>query len=228
MSTIVVEAEPRELTGKGHNRRLRAQGWIPAVVYGGKTETVPVSVEKKEIANILRSHAGSNTIFALRIKGRADAANVMIKDYQLEPVEHELLHADLILVAMDAAMTVSVNIELQGTPLGVKNEGGILDFITRSVDITCLPGDIPETIGADVTELALGDHLRAGDLVLSDKVTLETSPSVVIAHVIAPKKVEEEEEAAEVEESAAATEEGAEPEVIKKGKAEEEEGSSKE
>jgi large subunit ribosomal protein L25 len=201
---------------------------IPAVVYGEKTESVPVSIDQKEIKNILRSHAGSNTIFELRIEGRESVANVMIKDYQLEPVEHELLHADLILVSMENAMTVSVNVELQGTPVGVKNEGGILDFITRSVDITCLPADIPETIEADVTELALGEHLRAGDLILADKVTLETPPGVVIAHVIAPKKVEEEEVAAEAEEEAAATEEGAEPEVIKKGKAEEEEGSSKE
>jgi large subunit ribosomal protein L25 len=152
----------------------------------------------------------------------------MIKDYQLEPVEHELLHADLILVAMDHAMTVSVNVELQGTPFGVKNEGGILDFITRSVELTCLPRDIPETITADVTNLSLGEHLRAGELVLSEKVKLETEPGVVIAHVIAPKKVEEEEEAAAEAGEEAVVEEGAEPEVIKKGKAEEEEGSSKE
>lgn len=227
MSTIVVEAETRDLTGKGHNRRLRAKGMIPAVVYGTKTEAISVSVDPKEITRILRSHAGSNTIFELRIKGRESSANVMIKDYQLEPVEHELLHADLIHVAMDSAMSVSVNIELEGTPLGVKNEGGILDFITRSVEINCLPGDIPETIAVDVSELALGEHIRAGDLSLSEKVTLETATGVVIASVIAPKKVEEEEAAAEAEE-VAAEEEGAEPEVIKKGKTEDEEGSSKE
>jgi large subunit ribosomal protein L25 len=228
MSTIVVEVEPRDSTGKGHNRRLRAKGLIPAVVYGEKAESVPVSVDPNVIASILRSHAGSNTIFELRIKGRKSSDNVMIKDYQLEPVEHELLHADLIRVAMDHAMTVSVNVELQGTPYGVKNEGGILDFITRSVEITCLPGDIPETIVADISGLALGEHLRAGDLVMPEKVTVETAPGVVIAHVITPKVVEEEEEAAAEAEEVVEAEEGAEPEVIKKGKAEEEEGSSKE
>jgi large subunit ribosomal protein L25 len=227
MSTIVVEAEPRDSFGKGPNRRLRAKGLIPAVVYGEKKDSVPLAVSPKDISRILRSHAGSNTIFELRVKGKKDAENVMIKDYQLEPVEHDLLHADLIRVAMDHVMTVSVNVELTGTPFGVKNEGGILDFITRSVEITCLPGDIPETIVADVTELILGQHLRAGDLVMPEKVTLETAPGLVIASVITPKKtVEEEEEAAAAEEAVA--EEGAEPEVIKKGKAEEEEGSSSE
>jgi large subunit ribosomal protein L25 len=148
----------------------------------------------------------------------------MIKDYQLEPVEHELLHADLIRVAMDHAMTVTVHVELKGTPLGVKNEGGMLDFVTRSVEITCLPRDIPETIVADISEFSIGQHLRAGDLVLPENVTLETETGVVIAHVIAPKKAVEEEEAAPEEEAAA--EEGEEPEVIKKGKGEEEDSSN--
>jgi len=228
MSTIVVEAELRDSFGKGPSRRLRSKGWIPAVIYGEKEDPVPLAVSPKEITRILRSHAGSNTIFELRIKGREGAENVMIKDYQLEPVEHDLLHADLIRVAMDHLMTVSVNVEITGTAYGVKNEGGILDFITRSVEITCLPGDIPETIVVDVSALHLGDHLRAGELVMPENVTLETDSGVVIANVITPKKaVEEEEEAAAAAEEAAA-EEGAEPEVIKKGKAEEEEGSSRE
>jgi large subunit ribosomal protein L25 len=226
MSTLVVEAEPRDSFGKGPNRRLRASGWIPAVVYGENKAPVHLAVSPKEVTRILRSHAGSNTIFELRIKGQKGAENVMIKDYQLEPVEHNLLHADLIRVAMDHLMTVSVNVELTGTAYGVKNEGGILDFITRSVEITCLPADIPETIVADISALRLGDHLRAGDLVLPGKVTLETAPGVVIANVVTPKKVVEEEEAeAEAAEEGVA-EEGAEPQVIKKGKAEEEEGSS--
>lgn len=228
MSTIVVEAEPRDSFGKGPNRRLRAKGLIPAVVYGEKKGSEPLTVSPKEITHILRSHAGSNTIFELRIKGRKGTDNVMIKDYQLEPVEHHLLHADLIRVAMDHVMTVSVHVELTGTANGVKNEGGILDFVTRSVEISCLPGDIPETIVADITELNLGQHLRAGDLVMPEKVTMETAPAVVIANVVTPKvSVEEEEEEAAAAEEAVA-EEGAEPEVIKKGKAEEEEGSSRE
>lgn len=223
METLVVEAEPRDAVGKGENRRLRANGMIPAVVYGEEKASVPVSVSPKDITRILRSHAGINTIFGLRIKGRKGTENVMIKDYQLEPVEHGLLHADLIRVSMDHAMTVSVHVELTGTPVGVKNQGGMLDFITRSVEITCLPKDIPETIVANVGELEIGHHLRVGDLQFPENVTLETDKGVVIAHVIAPRKVEVEEEAVPEE----PTEEAAEPELIKKGKAEEEEEASK-
>jgi large subunit ribosomal protein L25 len=229
METVVVEAEPREEFGKGPSRRLRSKGMIPAVLYGEGKETVPVSVDPKEITKILRSHGGSNTIFELNVKGRSGSRHVMIKDYQLEPIEHRILHADLIRVAMDSLMTVSVHVELMGTPEGVKNQGGLLDFITRSVEVTCLPRDIPETIEADVTPLEIGHHLRVGDLVLPESVKLETDKGVVIAHVITPKKVEEEEVEKEGEvEEAAAPEEGAEPEVIKKGKAEEEGEGSKE
>ena len=220
---IVVEAEPRENFGKGPNRQLRMKGLIPAVLYGEGKETVPVSVNPKDITSILRSHGGSNTIFELNIKGRSGSRHVMIKDYQLEPVAHSLLHADLIRVAMDSVMTVSVHVEMKGIPVGVKNEGGILDFISRTVEVTCLPRDIPETIEADVTAMMIGQHLRAGDLELPESVKLETEKAVVIATVITPKKVEEEEAEKEGEvEAAAAEEEGAEPEVIKKGKAEEE------
>lgn len=224
MDNLVLEVEPRDSFGKGPNRRLRAQGMIPAVIYGEKKDSVPVSVDPKLLVGILRSHAGINTIFGITVKGVGGTENVMIKDYQLEPVEHELLHADLIRVAMDHVMTVSVHVELKGIAAGVKNEGGIMDFVHRTVDVSCLPADIPETIEADVTELSLGQLIRAGELKLPEKVTLESAPGVVIAHVIEPKKVEEEvaeEVAAEVEEAP----EGAEPEVIKKGKAEGEEGS---
>lgn len=224
MDNMVVEVEPRDSFGKGANRRLRGQGKVPAIIYGQHEDPVAVSVLSKDLVQILRSQAGSNTIFGIQIKGGKGTANVMIKDYQLEPVEHELLHADLIRITMDTVMKVSVHVKLEGVPEGVKNEGGILDFVSRTVDVTCLPSNIPESIPADVTGLALGQLIRAGELVLPDKVTLETEPGVVVAHVIAPKKVEEvEEEAAEVP---ADEEASTEPEVIKKGKAEDEGKSS--
>jgi large subunit ribosomal protein L25 len=224
METLIIEAEPRDDFGKGPNRRLRSQGRIPAVVYGGEEETLSVSVDPKDITDILRSHGGGNTIFELSIKGREGTTSTMIKDYQIEPIKHELLHADLVRIAMDNVLSLSVNVEIIGTPVGVKTEGGMLDFVTRTIDISCLPKDIPETIEADVSNLAIGDHLRVSDLTFPESVTLETEPGVVVAHVIAPKKVEEEEEAAEeaAAAEAAALEEGAEPEVIKKGKAEDE------
>ncbi len=222
METLTIEAEPRNAFGKGPNRRLRSQGKIPAVIYGEKEETLSVSIDPKDIIGILRSHGGGNTIFELHIKGREGTTSAMIKDYQLEPIKHELLHADLVRIAMDNVLTLSVNVELLGTPVGVKTEGGMLDFITRTIDVTCLPRDIPETIAVDVSELAIGDHLRVSDLTIPEGVTLETATGVVVAHVIAPKKVEEEEAEAEAAVAEAAPEEGAEPEVIKKGKAEEE------
>ncbi len=224
MDNLVVEAESRASFGKGANRRLRGQGMVPAVIYGRHQDAVAVAVNSAELVGILRSHAGTNTIFGIQIKGAKGTENVMIKDYQLEPVEHELLHVDLIRIALDTVMTISVHVKLQGIPEGVKNEGGILDFVARSVDVSCLPTDIPEGIPADVSGLALGQLMRAGDLKLPEKVTLETEPGVVIAHVILPKKVEE------VEEEAAAVpveEEATEPEVIKKGKTEEEDSSPK-
>jgi large subunit ribosomal protein L25 len=158
------------------------------------------------------------------VKGKKSTENVMIKDYQLEPVEHRLLHADLIRVAMDQVLTVAVPVELTGTAVGVKQDGGMLDFVTRSVEVSCLPGDIPETIVYDVSDLEIGKHgkhVRAADLELPQKLTLESDPGLVIAHVIAPKGEVEEEAEAEAAAAAASEEESAEPEVIKKGKAEE-------
>lgn len=220
MEKMVVEAERRVSFGKGANRKLRAKGMIPAVVYGQKKDSIPVAIDPKVLIRILRSHAGANTIFDLQVKGSDGTDNVMVKDYQLEPVEHELLHADLIRVAMDHALTLSVQIELSGIPVGVKLEGGLLDFVSRAIEVSCLPADIPEKIKVDVSGLVIGHLVRAGELELPERVTLVSDPGLVIAHVEAPKV--EEEPAAE-----AVAEEGqpAEPEVIKKGKAEVDEGS---
>ena len=226
MAKIVVDAEKRDIFGKGANRKLRAQGLIPAIVYGENKDSVPVAIDPKVLIQILRSDAGANTIFDLQVKDSEGRENVMVKEYQLEPVAHSLLHADLIRVAMDHTLTLSVQLELVGTPVGVKQQGGMLDFVTRSIEISCLPSDIPEKIKVDVSQLAIGELIRAGELPIPERVTLESDAGLVIAHVEAPK-VEEEAEAAE-----AVTEEAgaAEPEVIKKGKgeAEDEEESKKE
>ncbi len=222
MAIRVVEAEPRDEFGKGPNRRLRTKGLIPAVVYGDKKETVPVAISPKELIGILRSELGANTIFELRVRGREQREQVMVKEYQLEPIGHSLLHADLVRIAMDHLLTVHVHVELTGTPVGVKTQGGSLEFVTRSVDISCLPADIPEKIEVEVSELAIGKLIRAGELTLPPQVKLVSDPGLVIAHVVAPR--------AEVEavpaEAAAAPAEALEPEVIKRGKqvAPEEEG----
>ena len=214
MDKMVVEAQPRASFGKGANRKLRAKGMIPAIVYGKKKDSIPVAIDPKVVIRILRSDAGANTIFDLQIEGAKGTENVMVKDYQLEPIEHDLLHADLIRVAMDHALTLSIQIELTGIPLGVKNEGGMLDFVSRSVEVSCMPADIPEKIKADVSHLELGKLMRAGELELPERVTLLSDPGLVIAHVEAPTVEEEPEAEVAAEEGA----EAAEPEVIKKGK----------
>lgn len=212
MASIVVEAEPRTEAGKGPNRRLRAVGKIPGVLYGGGKETVGLTLDPKPVVGIIRSHGGVNTIFELVVKGSKGKENVMIRDYQIEPIEHRLLHADLVRVAMDKELTLDVSIELTGTATGVKLEGGILDFVTRTVEVSCLPKDIPETIVADVSHLGLGHYLRASELVFPEGVKLVSESNLVIAHVIAPKAEEEKPaEAAPVEGAEAAAAPAAEP-----------------
>jgi len=208
MAAIFMEAEPRTDVGKGPNRRLRASGRIPGVLYGGQKETVALSLDPKAIVGIIRSHGGVNTIFELGVKGAKGKENVMIREYQLEPVEHNLLHADLVRVAMDKELTLDVTIELTGTAIGVKLSGAMMDFITRAVEISCLPKDIPETIVADVSHLELGQYVRASELKLPPGVKLVSDANIVIAHCVAPKAEEEEKPA----EAAAAAEgvEGAE------------------
>ena len=192
MASISMEAEARTSFGKGPNRRLRAAGKIPAVLYGDGKDVLPLSVDPKAVAGIIRSHGGVNTIFELSVKGAKGKDNVMIREYQLEPVEHSLLHADLVRVSMDKTMTLSVSIELTGVAIGVKRDGGMLDFVTRAVEVSCLPTDIPETLVVDVSELAIGDFVRASSLSLPKGVTLESEANVVLAHVLAPKAETEE------------------------------------
>ena len=216
MPEVVVSARRRAESGKNVNRRLRAGGQIPGVLYGAQKESVPVSVSPKEIGAILRSATGENTLFDLDLDG--SRRKVLIKEFQLEPIQGHLLHADFYEVALDKALQVSVHVELQGVPVGVKVQGGVLDFITRELEIECLPTDIPEKIEVDVSHLELGKHLRVSDLTLPAKLTVLTEPEVVIAHVVVPRA---EEAPAVAAEAAAAPEAGAEPEVIKKGKTEE-------
>jgi large subunit ribosomal protein L25 len=212
---LTVEADPREEFGKNTSRRLRRAGRVPAVVYGGGGPTIPLMVDPKRITEILRSESGHNAIFTLEVRGKAPA-RVMIRDWQTEPVKGSLLHVDLVRIARDAKLRVRVAIHVTGEPKGVKVQGGIFEFMLREVEVECLPDDIPEHITVDVVELTLGHNLRVSDLVVDPKVKVLTDPHRVVAHVIA-LKVEEEKPAVEAVEPAAA-----EPELIRKGKAEEE------
>jgi large subunit ribosomal protein L25 len=217
MPEFVVPAESRTETGKNVNRRLRRRGMIPGVLYGTGKAAVPVAVSPREIGAILKSASGENTLFDLDLGGTR--RKVILKEFQREPLGGHLLHADFYEVALDKALQVKVPIGLEGTPTGVKLQGGIVDFVTRELEVECLPADIPEKITVDISHLELGKHLRVSDLKLGDKVRILVEPDVVVAHVVLPR-AEVAAEAATTEAAPVEEEAAAEPEVIRKGKAE--------
>lgn len=212
---MTIEAEAREDFGKNSSRRLRHNGRIPGVVYGGGGQAIPVTVDPKRVSQILHSETGHNTVFTLEIKGRAPA-RVMLCDWQVEPIQGGLLHVDMLRISADTRLKLQVPIHLKGEPYGVKTEGGVLEVILREVELECLPDDIPEHITVDVTSFKIGSALRVGDLPVAERVKILTDPTRMVAHLVAPRA--EEVKAEEVVEGV----EGAEPEVIRKGKAEEE------
>jgi len=219
ISQEVVTASPREgKFNKNAARRVRAKGRIPAVVYGAAEPSVAVEVDPKQIARILHSDAGHNSIFDLEIGGGNGNAKskAMIVDWQYEPIKGALLHIDLKRIALDKAIRVEVPIQLVGVATGVKNQGGILDQVLREIEIECLPGDIPSHLDVDVSNMAFGDVLRVADLPHSDKVKFLVDEDTTVAHVTAVK----EEAAPTPEAEAAAAAAPAEPEVAKKGKQE--------
>ena len=211
---LTINASLREGYGKGHARRLRTQGMIPVAVYGEEKPPVAVAVNAKEIAAILRSETGHNTIFNLALpqeNGGTDNATVIIKEWQVDPVRGQLLHADMLRLSMTTATQVNVSIEIMGEPAGVKTQGGLLDLQMRVVHIECLPGDIPEHITLDVSALQVGDHAKVSDLIYDrDKVTMLTDENLIVAGVLAPRLTEAAQPTAEE------AIEGAEPEVITK------------
>ena len=219
VSTIeqnTLEAQPREAGTKNQARRVRREGKIPGVVYGAGKDALSVSVDPRHVLRILRSDSGHNTIFDLALHG-GEKTKAMIVDWQYEPIKGHLLHIDLKRIAMDKALRVNVPIVLQGVPLGVKTEGGILEQIFREVEVECLPGDIPGHIDLDVSELTFGKVLRVSDLPRTEKVKILSDANQPVAHVTSVK------EEVVVAPEVVAAEAGAapaEPEVIKKGKAE--------
>jgi large subunit ribosomal protein L25 len=218
-----LEVVKRNGRGKNEARRLRAAGQLPAVVYGvlkeGKPpESVPVAVDPKALLRILHSESGANTLINLKLDGRE--ARVMVKEYQLDPVTHHMLHADFYQLAMDKAITVAVPVFIKGEPVGVKQQGGLLDFVTRELQVLCLPTDIPEHIAIDVSELMLHQAVRLRDVPENPKWKPLNDPDTMLVHIVVPKAEESKDT---VEAEAAAPEASAEPEVIKKGKTDKDE-----
>jgi large subunit ribosomal protein L25 len=197
-----INAEKREEYGKNVARRIRREGRIPAVLYGAKTEALPLTLDKAEIIQILKSDSGENTLF--NVKVGTDNLTAMIKDMQTDPVRDVILHLDLIHVAMDKEIKISVRVEIVGEAVGVKNEGGFVDMMSRELEVECLPSDIPEQIEVDITELHMHQSLKMGDIVLPPGIKLVSDPDTVIVVIASPakeeEKIEEEEEGLEAAE----------------------------
>jgi large subunit ribosomal protein L25 len=224
MKTIELHVERRSTIGKNEARRDRAKGKIPAVVYGARKPTVPISVDRKALTDAFRGGGGENAIFLLKLAGTEHARHVMIKQLQQDPVSRKPLHIDFVRIEMTTKIRVKVSIEIIGVAVGVKTEGGILDIVTREVEVECLPGNIPKHMPVDVAALSIGDALRVSQLVAPEGVTVVEDPEKVVVHVTHPTAEKEPEVAAAVE-----APEITEPEVLKKGKAAtEEEGEEKE
>ena len=218
----LLDATVRTTIGKNEARRTRREGKVPAVVYGAASEgasrdAVSISVEPKALLKILHSEAGANTLISLKLEG-ADT-KVLVKAFQLDPVTHQVLHADFYRVAMDRMIEVTIPILIKGEPKGVKLQGGLLEFIRREIQIECLPADIPEHLDVDVTELMVGQGIRLRDVANNPKWRAITEAETMLVHVILAKA---EEAATTATAEGAVVAGGPEPEIIKKGKKDEE------
>ncbi|MGE5277029.1 MAG: 50S ribosomal protein L25 [Acidobacteriota bacterium] len=213
MKTIELNVERRTETGKNEARRARARGKIPGVVYGAGKPTVAIQLERRSLTDVFRAGAGENAIFLLKLAGSDQSRHAMIRELARDPVSREPLHIDFVRVLMDAKIRVRVPIEVEGVARGVKTDGGILDFVTREVEIECLPGNIPPRLPIDVSDLGIGDALRIASLPPVEGVTVVDDPEKVLVHVAHPTQEKEPEVVA-----AEAAAEPIEPEVLKKGK----------
>ena len=214
-----LSAATRSGRGKNEARRLRSAGELPAVLYGGTSnEGVAVTVDPKALLQILHSESGVNTLISLSVDD-GKASQVLVKEFQLDPITSRLLHVDFYQLALDKAIVVTVPVTLTGEPMGVKQQGGLVDFVQRDVQVECMPTEIPEHIEVDIADLMIGQGVRLREVSEGVKWTPVSDPDTLLVHVIAPK-VEEEaaEEGEEAAEGAAETGEADEPEVIKKGK----------
>ncbi|MCC7243562.1 MAG: 50S ribosomal protein L25 [Acidobacteria bacterium] len=226
----VLEAVKRTTKGKNESNRTRAAGHIPAVVYGAQkagdaVAPIHLAVDPKPFMRILHSKSGLNSLITLKVPGEMDA-RVLVREVQLDPVTHHPLHADFYRVNMDRRIQVSVPIVLRGEPRGVKVDGGVLDFVHREVEVECLPAEIPNSIEVDISDLGLNQAVHLRDVDQNVTWTTITDRDTMLVHVVTPRAAEPEPgaEAAAVAVPAAA---GSEPEVIKKGKPEDEKGEKK-
>jgi large subunit ribosomal protein L25 len=222
----VLEAVKRTTVGKNENNRTRAAGRVPAIVYGAQKAgdaiaPLSVAVDPKPFMRILHSSSGMNTLITLKVAGEGDA-RVLVKEVQLDPITHQPLHADFYRVNMDRRIRVTVPVVLKGEPRGVKVEGGVLDFLTREIEMECLPAEIPNSIEVDVAGLGLNDAIYVRDVAKDVTWQPVTELDTMLAHVVTLRVVEEAPAAEGAVAAPAPAAAGTEPEVIKKGKIEKE------
>ena len=210
---ITVRATRRDGRGKNDARRARRDGMVPVTVYGGEGEAVSAIAPIRDLAAILRSDSGYNTIFTIDVEG-VGASEVMFHDRQIDPVRGRLVHADLKRLVKGQKIEVTVHITLDGEPVGVRDEQGVLEQIMREIEIRCDPRNIPDAIHLDVSNLGVHDVLHVSDIPANENIEILADPETVVATVGIVRE--------EPVETPATTEEPAEPEVIGKGKKEDE------
>jgi large subunit ribosomal protein L25 len=211
---ITVRAELRAGRGKNDSRRLRARGFVPLTIYGGEGEPVAAAAPLAELAAILRSGAGHNAIFTLDVDG-VGPSEVMFLDRQIDPVRSRLIHADLRRLVRGQEIEVSVRLELEGEPEGVREGEGVLEQLLREVEVRCRPSIIPDFISVDVSNLGAHEVLHVSDIRVDEGIAILTDPETAVATVAVVRE--------EPVEAVATEDEAVEPEVIGKGKKEDEE-----
>ena len=217
MAELTLEVARREEQGKGPAGRLRRSGKVPAVVYGGHRETVPITVDRKAVTELIqKSEHGVRSIFILKMSGTDQQRHAMIKDIQIDPISRKMTHIDFVRVLMDEVIRTTVPVHVTGTPIGVK-EGGILDFQVRDLHVECLPNAIPDKIDVEVSQLAMHQYIRISELQLPEGVKVLDDPERVVVGVTHLRA-----EAIPTPEAAPVEEVLAEPEVIARGKKPEE------
>lgn len=213
LKEVNLDVEIREDSGKNKVKKLRKMGKIPAIIYGGDLPTLPISVLSEDFKELLKKHIHENTIFFLKVKEGEKPKPVLIQDYQINPVTNEIIHIDFIRIDMEKPVKVKVPIEFIGTPVGVK-QGGFQDVHLREIQIETKPKDIPEKLTLDISKLEIGEYIKAGKVPMPENCKLIENPENMIIRIGIPK--------AAVIEKEEIKEEIKEPEVITKGKKEEE------
>ncbi len=220
LTAIKIQAQQRDTRGRKASRKLARRGLVPGVLYGAAKGPVNFQIDPRRLDSILHGAAASTTLFTFDVDGLEEGGVTIFKDVQHDPLTGKIIHADLYRISMDQEIRVKIPVHLVGTARGVKQQGGVLDFVCREIDVSCLPANIPERINVDVSEIDLGHSVKLADVQLPTNVTVHTDLNTPIATVVAPA-AEKAQATAEEEAVAAAP---TEPEVIKKGKAEEEDG----